>query len=105
MLNTQADNRLKNLDEHLAALPYVNGKLFEEPLPPAQFEAKMREALCALDWSMISPAIFCSLFQNIMDADARRNLGAHYTCEENILKQIKPLLLDTLWAEYEKIKK
>jgi hypothetical protein len=36
---------------------------------------------------------------------ARRNLGAHYTSEENILKLIKPLFLDALWAEFEKIKK
>ena len=67
----------------------------------------MRESLlnlCALDWSLISPAIFGSLFQSIMDADARRNLGAHYTSEENILKLIKPLFLDALWAEFEKIK-
>ncbi|HQQ33909.1 MAG TPA: class I SAM-dependent DNA methyltransferase [Methylophilus sp.] len=107
VLNTPADKRLKNLDEHLAAFPYVNGKLFEEPLPPAQFDAKMREALldlCALDWSIISPAIFGSLFQSIMDADARRNLGAHYTSEENILKLIKPLFLDALWTEFDKIK-
>lgn len=106
-LNTAPDKRLKNLDEHLAAFPYVNGKLFEEPLPPAQFDKRMREALldlCALDWSMISPAIFGSLFQSIMDADARRNLGAHYTSEENILKLIKPLFLDSLWAEFEKVK-
>jgi hypothetical protein len=107
VLNTPAEKRLKNLDEHLAAFPYVNGKLFEEPLPPAQFDSKMRDALldlCALDWSMISPAIFGSLFQSIMDADARRNLGAHYTSEENILKLIKPLFLDALWAEFEKCK-
>jgi hypothetical protein len=42
----------------------------------------MRDALldlCALDWSLISPAIFGSLFQSIMDSEARRNLGAHYT--------------------------
>ncbi len=38
-----------------------------------------------------------------MDADARRNLGAHYTSEENILKLIKPLFLDSLWAEFENI--
>ena len=31
----------------------------------------------------------------------RRNLGAHYTSEENILKLIKPLFLDELWAEFE----
>ncbi len=35
---------------------------------------------------------------------ARRNLGAHYTSEENILKLIKPLFLDALWAEFEKVK-
>jgi type II restriction/modification system DNA methylase subunit YeeA len=64
----------------------------------------MREALldaCALDWSAISPAIFGSLFQSIMNAEARRNLGAHYTSEENIQKLIKPLFLDALWAEFE----
>ena len=107
VLNTPNNKRLNNLDESLAAFPYVNGKLFEEALPPAQFDSKMREALldlCALDWSIISPAIFGSLFQSIMDADARRNLGAHYTSEENILKLIKPLFLDALWAEFEKIK-
>jgi N-6 DNA Methylase len=67
----------------------------------------MREALldaCALDWSAISPAIFGSLFQSIMDEKARRNLGAHYTSEANILKLIKPLFLDELHAEFERIK-
>ena len=108
VLNTPTDKRLKNLDESLAAFPYVNGKLFEAMLPPASFDRPMREALldlCALDWSTISPAIFGSLFQSIMDDKARRNLGAHYTSEENILKLIKPLFLDGLWAEFEKIRK
>lgn len=39
-----------------------------------------------------------------MDSDARRNLGAHYTSEENILKLIKPLFLDALWADFEKVR-
>jgi hypothetical protein len=108
ILNTPHDKRLSNLDEQLAAFPYINGKLFEETLPPAGFDAAMREALldlCGLDWSLISPAIFGSLFQSIMDDTARRNLGAHYTSEENIQKLIKPLFLDELRAEFEKIKK
>jgi len=107
VLNTPESQRLKNLDEHLAAFPYVNGNLFEESLPPASFDSKMREALldcCALDWSKISPAIFGALFQSVMDEKARRNLGAHYTSEKNIQKLIKPLFLDELWAEFEKIK-
>src|SRR5690606_15341152 len=41
---------------------------------------------------------------SIMDKQARRNLGAHYTSEKNILKLIKPLFLDELWAEFEKTK-
>ncbi|MES2237625.1 MAG: DNA methyltransferase [Pseudomonadota bacterium] len=108
ILNTPSEKRLANLDEQLAAFPYINGKLFEEALPPAGFDATMREALldlCGLDWSLISPAIFGSLFQSIMDDTARRNLGAHYTSEENIQKLIKPLFLDELRAEFEKIKK
>ncbi|ODS91480.1 MAG: methylase [Comamonas sp. SCN 65-56] len=107
VLNTPEHLRSKHLDEQLAAFPYVNGRLFEEPLPLADFDADMRTALldaCALDWSAISPAIFGSLFQSIMDARARRNLGAHYTSEENILKLIKPLFLDALWAEFHKVR-
>lgn len=107
VLNTPREKRLTNLDEQLAAFPYINGKLFEEMLPTASFDAAMRQALldcCALDWGRISPAIFGSLFQSIMDKTARRNLGAHYTSEQNILKLIKPLFLDALWEEFEKIK-
>ena len=39
-----------------------------------------------------------------MDAKARRNLGAHYTSEENIQKLIGPLFLDDLHAEFDKVK-
>jgi hypothetical protein len=87
--------------------PYVNGKLFEEPLPTASFDSNMRQALlncCYMDWSKISPAIFGSMFQSVMNPKERRNLGAHYTSEKNILKLIKPLFLDELWAEFEKVK-
>ena len=107
MLNTPQDKRLKKLDEQLAAFPYVNGSLFAELLPHAAFDTCMRQLLldcCALDWSRISPAIFGSLFQSVMDATLRRNLGAHYTTEKNILKLIKPLFLDELRAEFERVK-
>ena len=107
VLNTPTDKRLKNLDEHLAAFPYVNGKLFEEPLPIASFNSKMRQILLecsALDWGKISPAIFGSMFQSVMNPVERRNLGAHYTSEKNILKLIKPLFLDELQEEFKKVK-
>ena len=107
VLNTPQEKRLKKLDEQLAAFPYVNGTLFAELLPHAAFDTCMRQLLldcCALDWSRISPAIFGSLFQSVMDTKKRRNLGAHYTSETNILKLIKPLFLDELRAEFERIK-
>jgi type I restriction-modification system DNA methylase subunit len=107
VLNTAKHNRFKNLDEQLADFPYVNGKLFEEILPMASFDSKMRQALldcCYIDWSKISPAIFGSMFQSVMNPTERRNLGAHYTSETNILKLIKPLFLDDLWREFESIK-
>lgn len=107
VLNTPKENRFKNLDEQLAEFPYVNGKLFEEILPMASFDSKMRQSLlecCYIDWSKISPAIFGSMFQSVMNPKERRNLGAHYTSETNILKLIKPLFLDELWKEFESIK-
>jgi len=107
VLNTPKENRFKNLDEQLDDFPYVNGKLFEEILPMASFDTKMRQALldcCYIDWSKISPAIFGSMFQSVMNPTERRNLGAHYTSETNILKLIKPLFLDELWQEFESVK-
>jgi hypothetical protein len=107
VLNTPEQKRLKNLDENLTQFPYVNGKLFEEPLTLAAFDSKMRVMLleaCAFDWGKISPAIFGSMFQAVMNPKERRNLGAHYTSEKNIQKLIKPLFLDNLYSEFEKIK-
>ncbi|TFG83375.1 MAG: class I SAM-dependent DNA methyltransferase [Spirochaetales bacterium] len=106
-INTAHEKRMKNLDESLSVLPYVNGGLFEETLPVPQFDAPMRTVFlhcCLFDWSRVSPAIFGSLFQSVMDAKARRNLGAHYTSEKNILKTIHGLFLDELTADFEKAK-
>ncbi|MBC7688716.1 MAG: class I SAM-dependent DNA methyltransferase, partial [Aquabacterium sp.] len=107
VLNTPNEKRNKNLDELLAAFPYVNGKLFENPLSMPEFDSEMRSTLihcCSLHWGTISPAIFGSLFQSVMDEKARRNLGAHYTSEKNIMKVIKPLFMDELEQELEKAK-
>jgi hypothetical protein len=105
VLDTPPGKRQTTLDEQLAELPYVNGRLFEERLPLADFDAPMRALLLdasTLDWSRISPAIFGAMFQSVMDAKARRHLGAHYTSEKNILKLIGPLFLDGLKAELDR---
>lgn len=108
VLNTPLEKRQKNLDESLAVFPYVNGGLFAEHLSFADFNAEMWEALflCThFDWSKISPAIFGSLFQSVMEPKARRQVGAHYTSERDILKVIRALFLDELRAEFGRFKK
>lgn len=107
ILNTPVEARFRNLDEDLAEFPYVNGGLFRETLPVASFDKRMRKALlecCYFNWQRISPSIFGSMFQSALNPEERRNLGAHYTSEKNILKVIKPLFLDDLWAGFEKVK-
>ena len=116
-LNTEPKKRAKNLPEHLAKFPYINGALFQGGLSPCYFDEATHNTLieCAnLDWSDISPAIFGSLFQAVMHDEEdtgkaktkkRREFGAHYTSEQNILKTIKPLFMDDLWEEFEKIPK
>lgn len=107
VLDTPEGKRSAHLDEDLAQLPYVNGELFSENLRLPDFNASMRAALlnaCRFDWTPISPAIFGSLFQSVMDAQQRREMGAHYTTEKNILKVIEPLFMDDLRAEFDKIK-
>ncbi|MAU51466.1 MAG: SAM-dependent methyltransferase [Roseovarius sp.] len=107
VLNTPEDARSPHLDEDLAQFPYVNGALFAEYFPPPVFNADMRAALlnaCRFDWTPISPAIFGSLFQSVMDPQERREKGAHYTTEQNILKVIEPLFLDDLRAEFARLK-
>jgi len=104
ILNTPEDKRQKNLDEDFKQLPYINGSLFSEIFPIPSFNSKTREILlkcCNFDWSLVSPAIFGSMFQSVMNPILRRNLGAHYTSEKNILKTVNALFLDELWKRFE----
>ena len=109
VLNMPDEVRAKRtlLGEALKQFRYINGGLFEKTLPAPEFDAKMRKTLldCVnFNWSKISPAIFGAMFQGVMDKQQRRELGAHYTSEENILKLINPLFMDELWAEFERVK-
>jgi len=116
VLNTPKDSRQTNLDEALQAFEYVNGNLFAERIQIPYFDFDLRSILvkCVqIDWSGISPAIFGSMFQAVLEEGAsdtahrkesRRELGAHYTSERNILKVIQPLFLDELHDEFVKAK-
>ena len=112
VLNRAPALRPKNLPTELAGFPYVNGSVFDGQLARCYFNSAARSVLlhCAehFDWAQISPAIFGSLFQAVIHHDnegvigkssKRRELGAHYTSETNILRVIGPLFLDSLKAE------
>ncbi len=120
ILNTPDAERQHNLDEALTAFAYVNGKLFSENSRIPGFDSTLRNQLIAcakLDWSGISPAIFGAMFQGVLEehttegADSsnrkasRRELGAHYTSERNILRVINPLCMNDLRAELAKVKR
>jgi len=106
VLDTPVEDRTSTLDEDLAQFPYVNGDLFKHPLKIPAFNSEMRDALIEASefkWETVSPAIFGSLFQSVMNREERRKLGAHYTSEKNIMKVIGPLFLDDLRADLQRV--
>ena len=104
VLNTPPEKRQKNLDETLAAFPYVNGDLFNEHLGFADFNRDMRNAPARLhpQGLVAHLARHFRLALSVHHGDKkRRQIGAHYTSERDILKVIRPLFLDELRAEFE----
>lgn len=90
--------------KHLAAFPYVNGRLFTmspDHVVPTFTKTARQELLNAgkLIWREINPDIFGSMFQAIVTPGKRSDLGQHYTSVPNILKTIEPLFLNTLKDE------
>ncbi len=99
VLDTPSDKRSKEQEAAFGTFPYVNGGIFAEKISTIDFNKKMRVALVDVanyDWTTINPTIFGSLFQLIKNKEARRELGEHYTSEENINKIVYPLFLDNL---------
>ena len=79
---------------------YFNGGLFSEPARVELSDtelAHLREA-AKQDWSKVSPDIFGTLFQHSMDQPERHAFGAHYTAPIDILKIVKPTIVDP-WTQ------
>ncbi|WP_247969095.1 DNA methyltransferase [Bradyrhizobium sp. 195] len=107
VLDTPIEKRPKTLDDDLADFPYVNGELFTEALRIPSFNSAIRQELInasEFKWENVSPAIFGSLFQSVMKKEERRQLGAHYTTEKNIMKVLSSLFLDDLHREFDGLK-
>jgi len=106
-LNKKNESRQSNLDEEIAKFRYINGDLFSKTIDTPAFNSEMRLLLIEVsgyDWKNVTPSIFGSLFQSVMDKKERRSIGGHFTGEPDILKVIYPLFLDDLREEFEQIK-
>ena len=105
-LNTKTPN--KNIDYELKKFQYIDGRLFELDNTDKAYPCnqEIRDALLAaagFDWSKVSPSVFGSMFESVMDSIERQESGSHYTTTENVLKVLEPLFLDDLWNEYYEI--
>lgn len=115
LLNTKPSgaSAVADAPEYLSGFKYVNGGMFADAVPlPAEMSGAVaktfRQQLLATserDWSKVSPAIFGSMFQSVRDAKTRREMGEHYTSEEDVLKTLNPLFLDELQDDFENAKK
>lgn len=102
VMNQPDEERAASLPTHITQFPYVNGGLFADEVPTPTMRGKARRMMieCGqLQWEAVNPDIFGSMFQAVVDEESRDSLGQHYTSVPNILKVIRPLFLDKLYAE------
>lgn len=107
VMNQPEGERPSGLPKHIKDFPYVNGGLFRDDLPVPEIRGKGRRMMieCGqLAWEAVNPDIFGSMFQAVVDEESRDALGQHYTSVPNIMKVIRPLFLDKLYAELQQAK-
>lgn len=76
---------------------YFDGGIFAQSaaveIDPDSEGYLLREA-CTYNWAHVSPDIFGTIFQHSMDAGERHAFGAHYTSPTDIMKIVKPTIVD-----------
>lgn len=101
------ENQRNDTPDWLKKFPYVNGKLFKEPHQDLNFSTLTRKLLIEagelLNWNEINPDILGAMIQTVANKEERQTSGMHYTSVPNILKVIKPLFLDNLQLEYQRL--
>ena len=101
------ENERHETPEWLKEFPYVNGQLFKEPHHDLNFNVFTRKLLIEagelLNWNEINPDILGAMIQTVANKEERQVSGMHYTSVPNIMKVIKPLFLDDIQAEYQRL--
>jgi hypothetical protein len=86
--------------------PYFNGGLFSEipriDLSPEQLGQLIDSA--REDWRLVRPSIFGNIFEASSDDTRRHALGQHFTSEPDILKVVRPTIIEPWEARIEAAK-
>ena len=86
--------------------PYFNGGLFSEipqiELSPEQLGHLIESA--REDWRLVRPSIFGNIFEASSDDARRHALGQHFTSEPDILKVVRPTIIEPWEARIESAK-
>jgi type II restriction/modification system DNA methylase subunit YeeA len=79
-----------------AGTPYFNGGLYRQttPFELERGELELLQVAVLDDWSQVRPAIFGTLFEQSLGKDERHAYGAHFTTELDILKVLRPTLVE-----------
>jgi type II restriction/modification system DNA methylase subunit YeeA len=87
----------------LTDIAWFNGGLFDgrRALRLNDGDIGLLVAADSLDWGLIDPTIFGTLFERFLDPEKRSQIGAHYTDPEKIMKLVDPVILRPLRREWE----
>jgi len=83
-------------------ISWFNGGLFDtaDVIPLTGSEITTLLEVSRLDWALVEPAIFGTLFERGLDPDQRAQLGAHYTDRAAIWALVEPVVLRPLRREF-----
>jgi type II restriction/modification system DNA methylase subunit YeeA len=89
-------------DFDLNDIAWFNGGLFDGRRAFALDDGDIGLLVAAgsLDWSLIDPSIFGTLFERFLDPDKRAQIGAHYTDRDTICKLLEPVIFRPLREEW-----
>jgi hypothetical protein len=84
-------------------IAHFNGGLFDgrRAIRLDEGDIGLPIAASSLDWSLIDPTIFGTLFERFLDPDRRAEIGAHYADPDKIMMIVEPVILHPLRAEWE----
>lgn len=89
-----------------AGTPYFNGGLFSE-IPQIELSPEQLNHLIGSareDWRLVRPSIFGNIFEASSDDARRHALGQHFTSEPDILKVVRPTIIEPWEARIESAK-